>query len=105
MEGREAKHIAISKYAAKTAYIYRWGQVFRHEYISLVWLREHGYNTKVKVTSTTRSYLPKRVCSSNPEFCNCGFNKLVSEDYCMFCSNVFRQRIKESIEKCKVIHI
>jgi hypothetical protein len=38
MEGREAKHIAISQYCANTCYLYRLEQVFRHEYISLVWL-------------------------------------------------------------------
>ena len=105
MEGREVKHIAISKYAANTTYMYSWEQLFCYEHISLVWLREHGYNAKVKVTSTTRSYVPKRVCSSNPEFCNCSFIKLVYEDYCRFCSHELRQRIKESIEKCKIIQI
>ena len=30
MEGREAKHIAISRYCRNTAYLYRWEQIFRH---------------------------------------------------------------------------
>jgi hypothetical protein len=77
MEGREAKHVAIYKYAANTAYLYRWEQVFRHEYISLIWLRQQGYNAKIKAPSATRSYIPKRVSSKNPEFCYCGFNKNV----------------------------
>ena len=80
MEGREARHIAISNYASKTAYMYRWEQVFRHEYISLIWLREQGYNAKVKLNSITRSYVPKRASNNDPEFCSCGFNKIVSED-------------------------
>jgi hypothetical protein len=81
MEGREAKHVAIYKYAANTAYLYRWEQVFRHEYISLIWLRQQGYNAKIKAPSATRSYIPKRVSSKNPEFCYCGFNKNVSDEF------------------------
>jgi hypothetical protein len=73
MEGREAKHIAISRYSHNTAYLYRWEQIFRHEYISLIWLREKGYNTKVNVTSTKLRYIPKRVTTSQ-EFCNCGLD-------------------------------
>ena len=38
MEGREAKHISIAKYAANTIHACRWEQVFHHEYISLIWL-------------------------------------------------------------------
>ena len=105
MEGREAKHIAISKYASKTVYMYRWVQVFRHEYISIIWLREQGYNAKVKLNSITRSYVPKRASNNDPEFCSCGFNKIVSEGNCRFCSHQLRKKIKESIEKCKVIQI
>ena len=103
MEGREAKHIAIAKYCANTALLFRWEQVFRHEYISFIWLRQQGYNAKVN-TTTTSSYIPKRVCTNNPEFCNCGFNKPVS-DVCRFCSDELRRMIKESIEKCKVIEV
>ena len=40
MEGREAKHIAISRYSKNTSYRLRWTQIFRHEFISLIWLRE-----------------------------------------------------------------
>ena len=102
MEGREAKHIAIAKYCTNTAYLYRWEQVFRHEYISLIWLRQQGYNAKVN-TATSTSYVPKR--TKTPEFCNCGFNKLVSDNICRFCSHELRRRIKESIENCQVIKV
>lgn len=44
MEGREAKHISISRYCNNTNYQTRWEQVFMHEYVSLIWLRERGYN-------------------------------------------------------------
>lgn len=42
MEGREAKHIAISRYCKNTAYLHLWEQIFRHEYFSLIWFREKG---------------------------------------------------------------
>jgi hypothetical protein len=104
MEGREAKHIAISKYAINTSYMYRWEQVFHHEFISLIWLCEHGYNAKI-ATSITRSYHPKRVCSKNPEFCYCGFNKVVLDEFCRFCGHELCSKIKKSIDKCEIIQI
>ena len=103
MEGRESKHIAIAKYSANTAFLHRWEQAFQHEYISLIWLRQQGYNVKAN-TTTTGSYIPKRVYSMDSEFCNCGFNKPVS-DVCRFCSHKLRRMIKESIEKCEVIKV
>ena len=104
MEGRESKHIAIAKYCANTAFLYRWKQVFRHEYISLIWLRQQGYNAKVN-TKTTSSYVPKRVYTNNPEFCNCGFNKSASDNLCRFCSHKLRTKIRESIEKCELVEV
>ena len=68
---RETKHITISKYCLNTVYAHRWEQVFMnifHEYISLIWLRAHGY-TNVSVnssTGSTLSYSPKRVSSKDP---------------------------------------
>ena len=50
MERREAKHIEIARYCKNTAYLHGWEQVFRHEYTSLIWLREKGYtNTKSQI--------------------------------------------------------
>ena len=40
MEGREAKRHALSRYAQNSTYYNRWHSVFRHEFISLIWLRE-----------------------------------------------------------------
>ena len=98
MEEREAKHIAISRYSRNTAYLYRWEQIFRHEYISLIWLRKKGYNTKVNVTSTKLRYIPKHVTTSQ-EFCNCGLDVKI-DGQCRFCSHSLRNKIKVSIEKC-----
>ena len=102
MEGREAKRVAISKYSANTAHLFQWEQIFRHEYISLIWLRQQGYNAKITTPSTTRSYIPKRVSSKNPEFCYCGFNKAVSDEFCRFCGHELRMKIKKSLEDIRL---
>lgn len=105
MEGREAKHIAISRYCKNTAYLYRWEQVFRHEYISLIWLREKGYNiSNTSLNSRKLSYLPKRVINDSDEYCKCGLGKMAStDDQCRFCSHDLRAKIKVSIEKGKIL--
>ena len=43
MEGREAKHIAISRYSQNTNFFGRWAQIFRYEFVQLIWLREKGF--------------------------------------------------------------
>ena len=43
MEGREAKHISISKYCKNTAYSHRWKQFIQHKCISLIWQLLHDY--------------------------------------------------------------
>lgn len=105
LDGREGiKHITITKYCANTAFLYGWKLVFQHEYISLIWLRQQGFNAKLN-TKTTTSYVPKRVWSNNPEFCNYGFNKPVSHNVCRFYSHELRRIMKESIQKCEVIEV
>ena len=101
MEGREAKHIAISRYSHNTAYLHQREQIFRHEYISLIWLREKGYNTNIAVSSSRKlRYIPKSV-SQTQDFCNCGL--YVKEDgLCCFCNHTLRDKIKVSIENCKI---
>ena len=54
MEGREAKHVSLARYHTT-----QWVQVFRHKYISLVWLRENGCDL-VKHTPTKNKYIPAR---------------------------------------------
>ena len=104
MEGREAKHIAIAKYAANTIRACRWEQVFHHEYISLIWLRAHGYTNNIKNSLSNAgrvSYIPKRVSNDEPNFCNCGLDKEISDEFCRFCNHGMRKKIKDSIAKCK----
>lgn len=94
MEGREAKHISISKYANNTFYNARWEQIFRHEYISLIWLRERGYNLSGKLRPQL-PYVPDRVKLSS--HCVCGFSKEESEALCRFCCHPMREKVMVSL--------
>ena len=42
MEGREAKHIFLKKLSENTTYQRRWAEIFKHEFIMLIWLPEQG---------------------------------------------------------------
>ena len=86
MEGREAKHIVIAKYAVHTMHACRWEQVFRHEYISLIWLRAHGYTPNISNSFSNNpvSYIPKRVFVKDPNFCNCGLDRDISDNFVDF---------------------
>lgn len=97
MEGREAKHVFIHKYFANTSYQCRWQQIFRHEYVTLVWLRERGYNIS-KQLSSNLTYIPK-ACTDDPMICYCGLEKDTSANECRFCSHSLREKIKTSISK------
>jgi hypothetical protein len=97
MEGREAKHISISRYSNNTNYQKRWEQVFMHEFVSLIWLREKGYNTIKPTTSSKLSYVPKRV--TEPSYCDCGLNKDMDCSKCRFCLHPLRVSITGRVEK------
>ena len=101
MEGREAKHISIARYAKNTNYSNRWQQVFRHEHISLLWLRAKGYNV-TKPSSVSSSYIPRRA-TSNPAYCNCGMEKSsVQMSKCRFCVHELRKCISEKVKKAVI---
>ena len=90
MEGREAKHMAISRYSQNTNYAMRWQQIFRHEFLSLIWLRERGYNL-CNYSPSKERYFPKRVAQNN--FCFCGCLKPEVPETCGFCLHPHRQAI------------
>jgi hypothetical protein len=96
MEGREVKHISISRYCKNSNYQNRWEQVFMHEYVSLIWLREKGYKSAKPTTSSSRSYVPKRV--KDPGFCKCGMKKESESCGCRFCLHPLRLSIIEKVE-------
>lgn len=91
MEGREQKHQMIAKYARNTTFQDRWKSIFRHEFIQLIHLREHGFDKK-KYFKQNHSYLPKiseKNCSS------CSYT-LDEQNNCVLCSNpLLESLIKE----------
>ena len=99
MEGREAKHIALAKFTRNTQFSNRWLQVFRHEYVSLVWLRENGCDEIVH-KETSGVYIPKR-CYSD-QFCHCGQPKQAHDEKCTFCSAQLRRVVSECVIQRKI---
>ena len=98
MEGREAKHVSLAKFARNTHHSTRWLQVFRHEYISLLWLRENGCDS-AKYTTTRNKYIPARCYTA--QFCHCGQPKVSEQPKCDFCSHSVHQIIYDSINQGK----
>ena len=97
MEGREAKHRSISRYCKNSYHKDRWEQIFRHEYVSLIWLREKGYNV-AKPSSSSSHYIPKRA-TENPEYCYCVMEKAPQESKCSFCLHKFRKEIEGQVQR------
>ena len=73
MEGREAKHIALQKLSANTTYQRRWAEIFRHEFIMLVWLPEQ-HHEPCSYTPSKDVYIPQRVFNDS-NYCYCGLHK------------------------------
>ena len=104
MEGREAKHVFVAKYSKNTNYQNRWGQIFQHEFVSLIRLRERGYNLSKTKVSALKSYIPNSVSSGNQAFCHCGLKKeCVTDSKCRFCGSMLRHAIELSVSKGKVL--
>lgn len=98
MEGREAKHIAIARYAQNSTKATRWKSIFRNEFISLIWLRERGcYLANSKKCNET--YIPKHV--SDDAFCYCGL-MLTDGKRCKYCNHQHRMNIVNSVQQKKV---
>ena len=99
MQGREAKHVKIAKYAEHSLPANRWSLVFRHEYITTLYLREQDpYSIMYK--HNTISYIPN--CVQYSDFCYCGFPKDSNQDQCTFCLDPLRRAISRSCETGKL---
>jgi hypothetical protein len=99
MEGREAKHISISRYSKNTNFKARWEQIFQHEYVSLVWLGENGYNFEKPASEccSRYMYIPKRA-TEDSKFCYCGCEKQVQSASCRFCNHKLRKKIMGKVK-------
>ena len=80
MEGREQKHQKIFKYMQNSIRNEMWQFVFRHEFISCVYLRENGFD-QIRYTKKFTTYLPP----SKAGYCNCGLK--YSGEVCKICDN------------------
>lgn len=69
IEGRESKHVENRKNSVNTNFNSRWEQVFMHEYVSLIWLRQQGYNITKPVKTSGLTYIPKRCTNNSDQFC------------------------------------
>ena len=82
MQGREANHVQIASYARNSRYRDRWNQVFRHDYISKLWLPLHQPSL-LTYHQSRDSLIPHRVTTDAQHFCSCGFSKGEHDDKCI----------------------
>jgi hypothetical protein len=102
MEGREAKHIFLHRLSVNTSYRNRWYEIFKHEFIMLVWLPEQGHNT-CSYTPSKSVYIPPRVFNDN-NYCYCGLEKSDPENTsCDFCGDPLLSLIHASVTQCKIV--
>ena len=77
MEGREAKHIALKKLTENTFFHRRWYEIFKHEFVMLVWLPEQEFD--LSTYKHNGIYIPNRVFS-DARFCYCNLEKTDASD-------------------------
>ncbi|CAB4034572.1 Hypothetical predicted protein, partial [Paramuricea clavata] len=107
MQGREAKHIKLAKYVQNTCNVRksdRWWVVFRHEFVSIVWMRELDpmsttYQSKRK---PGKSYVPNRIIKNPGRYCFCG-NTMEPESNtkCVACCSDIMSMIQQSVTDSK----
>ena len=101
MEGREAKHIALHRLSNNTTYQHRWYEIFRHEFIMLIWLPEQHYEPCV-YTPSKCVYIPPEVFDNN--YCYCGLKKTdPAHKGCSLCNHEFMKLISSSVGQCKLV--
>ena len=100
MQGREAKHVQIASYAKNSLFKQRWYQVFRHDYISKVWLplRQPSLLAYHQARDTL---IPPRVLRDPEHYCYCGFTKDAGKDACFYCDHSLMTEIRRSVSQQK----
>ena len=99
MQGREAKHMQISSYAKHSNVKNRWSLVFRHDYISKIWLPLKQASL-LEYHCTNVSLVPRRV--EDDEYCHCGFHKVEPTAKCFYCDHKITAEIVKSVKACKI---
>ena len=101
MQGREAKHVKLAMYIKNTCNLKkksRWPTVFRHEYVSLIWLKKmdpYSVSYKQGQGKRSESYIPKSVRENDGRFCQCGLLKH-NNTGCNICTSSVTNHIRES---------
>ena len=103
--GREGgKTYCFEKNLRKNAFYKRcWYEIFKHEFVMLVWLPEQGFN--LRPYKHTAVCIPNRVFSDS-RFCYCNLEKLVpspTDEKCTFCGDPIMKLIQQSVEQGKVL--
>ena len=94
MQGREAKHSVIAKFAVHSTPALRWSLIFRHEFISSIWLRKRD-SKAVHFKHSHVNYKPDFVNTCN--FCNCGLPKQPKDQKCDFCNDPMAEMVANSV--------
>ena len=109
MQGREAKHVKLAKYVENTCNArksLRWWTVFRHEFVSMVWLREkdpYSIAYRCEKRNISDSYIPKRVRDCDDTFCHCGLSKKTAgHQGCEICTSDLMKAIKQTVASGKI---
>ena len=100
MQGREAKHVQIASYAKNSLFKDRWHQVFRHDYISKLWLPIHQPSL-LTYHQTKESLIPRRVTTDPQHHCYCGFHKPRCNEKCYYCRHSFMAEVTRSVKEGK----
>ena len=101
MEGREAKHIFLKKLSENTTYQNRWVEIFRHEYVMLIWLPQQGFQ-QPEAACKNVAYIPERVFN-DPSYCYCGLLKACPEDAkCCVCGDPIMKFIEQSVKDGRI---
>ena len=100
MQGREAKHVHIASYAKHSNIKNRWSLVFRHDYISKIWLPLQQPSL-LTYHRTKESLVPTRV-DNDALFCYCGFLKDTVTGKCFYCDHELTDEIVKSVKCVKI---
>ena len=100
MQGREAKHVQIASYARNSLYKQRWSQVFRHDFISKLWLPIQQPSLLV-FRQSNDTLIPTRVSKDPQHYCYCGMSKDADAEHCFFCGHRLMKEIKVSVRERK----
>ena len=94
MEGREQKHQQITKYSKNTTFQNRWPLIFRHEFLQLIYLREHNFDIKRYIKKAV-SYVPPPA----PGICNQCRTLRVKEGLCSICDSIWMKKVENIVKK------